>query len=114
MISTQVVLNPSTPTSYLENIMHKVDIILLMSNNPGFKGQTFQDSVYEKARRVRKMIDESGRPIRLEVDGGAGLKNIEQLAACGIDMFVVGRAVFHARLRYGCRGTAGARREGTG
>ena len=91
-----VVLNPSTPTSYLENIMHKVDIILLMSNNPGFKGQTFQDSVYEKARRVRKMIDESGRPIRLEVDGGAGPKNMEQLAACGIDMFVVGRAVFHA------------------
>ena len=91
-----VVLNPSTPTSYLENIMHKVDIILLMSNNPGFKGQTFQDSVYEKARKVRRMIDESGRPIRLEVDGGAGLKNIEQLAACGIDMFVVGRAVFHA------------------
>ena len=91
-----VVLNPSTPTSYLENIMHKVDIILLMSNNPGFKGQVFQDSVYEKARKVRKMIDESGRPIRLEVDGGAGLKNIEQLAACGIDMFVVGRAVFHA------------------
>ena len=91
-----VVLNPSTPTSYLENIMHKVDIILLMSNNPGFKGQTFQDSVYEKARKVRKMIDESGRPIRLEVDGGAGPKNMEQLAACGIDMFVVGRAVFHA------------------
>lgn len=91
-----VVLNPSTPTSYLENIMHKVDIILLMSNNPGFKNQKFQESVYDKARKVRTMIDASGRNIRLEVDGGCGMKNIEQLASCGIDMFVVGRAVFHA------------------
>ena len=91
-----VVLNPSTPTSYLENIMAKVDIILLMSNNPGFKNQKFQEGVYEKAKKVRAMIDASGRDIRLEVDGGAGLKNIEKLASCGIDMFVVGRGVFHA------------------
>ena len=94
MISTQVVLNPSTPTSYLENVMHKVDIILLMSNNPGFKGQVFQDSVYEKARKVRKMIDESGYDIRLEIDGGVSGANIKEVAEAGVDMFVAGSAIF--------------------
>lgn len=91
-----LVLNPSTPTSVLENVMGKVDIILLMSNNPGFKNQKFNDIVYEKAVKVSAMIKESGRKIRLEVDGGCGAKNIEALAQCGVDMFVVGRGVFHA------------------
>ena len=91
-----LVLNPSTPVSYLENVMSKVDIILLMSNNPGFKNQKFNDIVYEKAKRVSRLIKELGRKIRLEVDGGCGTKNIAKLASCGVDMFVVGRGVFHA------------------
>jgi len=91
-----LVLNPATPTTVLENVMDKVDIILLMSINPGFPGEKFNEGVYAKAEKVRAMIDASGRDIRLEIDGGAGVKNIERLASAGIDMFVVGRGVFHA------------------
>ena len=91
-----LVLNPSTPTSVLENVMDKVDIILLMSINPGFKGEKFNEAVYLKAQKVSSMIKESGRKIRLEIDGGANVKNIQKLAECGVDMFVVGRGVFHA------------------
>ena len=91
-----VVLNPGTPTSVLEAVMDKVDIILLMSINPGFKGEKFNEATYDKAERVSQLIKASGRRIRLEIDGGCGVKNIEKLAACGIDMFVVGRGVFHA------------------
>lgn len=91
-----VALNPGTPVSLLEPILGKVDLILLMSINPGFPGESFNDNVYDKARAVRAMIDASDRKIRLQVDGGAGLKNIKQLAEAGIDAFVVGRGVFHA------------------
>lgn len=91
-----LVLNPATPTTVLENVMDKVDIILLMSINPGFPGEKFNEGVYEKAKKCRALIAESGRDIRLQIDGGAGLKNIKQLAEAGIDMFVVGRGVFHA------------------
>ena len=91
-----VVLNPGTPVSILEPILGKVDIVLLMSINPGFPAEAFNENVYGKAKVVSKMIADSGRRIRLQVDGGAGLKNIQQLAECGIDTFVVGRGVFHA------------------
>jgi len=74
--------------------MDKVDIILLMSVNPGFKDQGFQDITYKKAQDIKKKIDQSGRKIRLEVDGRVGNKNIFALAQSGIDMFVVGGSIF--------------------
>ena len=76
--------------------MDKVDIILLMSVNPGFGGQSFIPSTLEKLRQVRKLIDKSGFDIRLEVDGGVKVNNIAQIAAAGADMFVAGSAIFDA------------------
>ncbi|MBA5762734.1 ribulose-phosphate 3-epimerase [Vibrio sp. 404] len=89
-----VVLNPATPLSHLEYIMDKVDMILLMSVNPGFGGQSFIPNTLEKLRAVRKMIDESGRDIRLEIDGGVKAENIREIAEAGADMFVAGSAIF--------------------
>ncbi|PFG55161.1 ribulose-5-phosphate 3-epimerase [Vibrio sp. ES.051] len=89
-----VVLNPATPLTLLEFIMDKVDMILLMSVNPGFGGQSFIPHTLDKLRAVRKMIDESGRDIRLEIDGGVKLDNIRQIAEAGADMFVAGSAIF--------------------
>mmetsp|Transcript_31359 Transcript_31359/g.43657 ORF Transcript_31359/g.43657 Transcript_31359/m.43657 type:complete len:193 (+) Transcript_31359:65-643(+) len=89
-----LVINPGTPLSVLDHVMDKVDIILLMSVNPGFKDQGFQDITYKKARDIKKRIDQSGRKIRLEVDGRVGNKNIFALAQSGIDMFVVGGSIF--------------------
>lgn len=89
-----VVLNPATPLTHLEYIMDKVDMILLMSVNPGFGGQSFIPNTLDKLRAVRKMIDESGRDIRLEIDGGVKVDNIREIAEAGADMFVAGSAIF--------------------
>ncbi|EPM4837403.1 TPA: ribulose-phosphate 3-epimerase [Vibrio parahaemolyticus] len=89
-----VVLNPATPLAHLEFIMDKVDLILLMSVNPGFGGQSFIPNTLDKLRAVRKMIDESGRDIRLEIDGGVKVDNIREIAEAGADMFVAGSAIF--------------------
>ncbi|MBK5074325.1 ribulose-phosphate 3-epimerase [Budviciaceae bacterium CWB-B4] len=90
-----LVFNPATPLSYLDYVMDKLDVILLMSVNPGFGGQSFIPSTYDKLRQVRKMIDDSGFDIRLEVDGGVKVDNIGQIAAAGADMFVAGSAIFN-------------------
>jgi len=90
-----VVLNPATPLSHLEYIIDKVDMILLMSVNPGFGGQSFIPKTLDKLRAVRKMIDDSGRDIRLEIDGGVKVENIREIAEAGADMFVAGSAIFN-------------------
>ncbi|MFP1744036.1 ribulose-phosphate 3-epimerase [Lonsdalea quercina] len=90
-----LVLNPATPLSYLDYVMDKLDIILLMSVNPGFGGQSFIPSTLTKLRQVRKLIDDSGYDIRLEVDGGVKVDNIGEIAAAGADMFVAGSAIFN-------------------
>lgn len=89
-----VVLNPATPLSSLEYIMDKLDLILLMSVNPGFGGQSFIPSTLDKLRSVRQLIEQSGRDIRLEVDGGVKIDNIREIAEAGADMFVAGSAIF--------------------
>ena len=91
-----LVLNPATPVDCLDYVMDKVDIILLMSVNPGFGGQAFIPSTLDKLQVVRKMIDDSGYDIRLEVDGGVGINNIAEIAEAGADMFVAGSAIFGA------------------
>jgi len=90
-----VVLNPATPLSCLDYIMDKVDMILLMSVNPGFGGQSFIPHTLDKLRAVRKLIDESGRNMRLEIDGGGKVDNIREIAEAGADMFVAGSAIFN-------------------
>ncbi|MEZ9230165.1 ribulose-phosphate 3-epimerase [Vibrio amylolyticus] len=90
-----VVLNPATPLSCLDYILDKVDMILLMSVNPGFGGQSFIPHTLDKLRAVRKLIDESGRDIRLEIDGGVKVDNIREIAKAGADMFVAGSAIFN-------------------
>ncbi len=90
-----VVFNPATPLHHLDYIMDKVDMILLMSVNPGFGGQSFIPSTLDKLREVRRRIDESGRDIRLEIDGGVKVDNIAEIAAAGADMFVAGSAIFN-------------------
>lgn len=91
-----LVFNPATPLSYLDYVMDKVDMILLMSVNPGFGGQKFIPYVLDKAREVSKRIKASGRDIRLEIDGGVGPANIREIAEAGVDTFVAGSAVFGA------------------
>ncbi len=91
-----LVFNPATPLHYLDHIMDKLDIILLMSVNPGFGGQQFIPSTLDKIRQVRKRIDASGCAIRLEVDGGIKIDNIAHIAAAGADTFVAGSAIFNA------------------
>ena len=83
-----LVFNPSTPLHYLDYVMDKIDMILLMSVNPGFGGQSFIPSALTKLREVRKRIDESGRNIRLEIDGGVKVDNIREIKAAGADTFV--------------------------
>nr|WP_323806891.1 ribulose-phosphate 3-epimerase [Kangiella geojedonensis] len=90
-----VVLNPATPVSVLEYIIDKVDLVLLMSVNPGFGGQSFIPSTLRKCQQVRQLIDQTGRDIRLEIDGGVKIDNIEEIAACGVDTFVAGSAIFN-------------------
>ncbi|MDD2769995.1 MAG: ribulose-phosphate 3-epimerase [Methylococcus sp.] len=91
-----LVFNPATPLNYLDHVMDKLDMILLMSVNPGFGGQSFIPYVLDKIRECRRRIDTSGRNIRLEIDGGVNAKNIREIAAAGCDTFVAGSAVFGA------------------
>lgn len=90
-----LVFNPGMPLDVLDWVIDKVDIVLLMSVNPGFGGQSFIDSTYRKIEAVRKLIDSTGRDIRLEVDGGIKTDNIAQVAAAGADTFVAGSAIFN-------------------
>ncbi|MFT5721562.1 MAG: ribulose-phosphate 3-epimerase [Motiliproteus sp.] len=89
-----LVFNPATPLHCLEHVLDKIDIILLMSVNPGFGGQSFIPSTLVKLKQARQLILASGRDIRLEVDGGVGVGNIAEIAAAGADMFVSGSAIF--------------------
>lgn len=91
-----LVFNPATPIDCLEYVMDKLDVILLMSVNPGFGGQKFIPSTLNKLQQVRKLIDASGHSIRLEVDGGVSVENIKEIADAGADMFVAGSAIFNS------------------
>ena len=91
-----IVLNPATPLSYLEHCLNNLDMVLLMSVNPGFPGQKFIDETYKKISLVRELIDKSGNDIRLEVDGGVNLDNIVRVAKAGADTFVAGSAIFNS------------------
>ena len=89
-----LVFNPATPLTWLEHVLHKVDMVLLMSVNPGFGGQDFIESTLDKIAAARRLIDDSGLDVRLEVDGGIKQDNIGQIAQAGADTFVAGSAVF--------------------
>jgi len=89
-----LVFNPATPLDVLEWVIDKVDVVLLMSVNPGFGGQSFIDSALRKAEAARRLIDRTGRDVRLEVDGGIKVDNIRRVAAAGADTFVAGSAIF--------------------
>ncbi|RVU40382.1 ribulose-phosphate 3-epimerase [Rheinheimera riviphila] len=89
-----LVFNPATPLSYLDYVLDKVDVVLLMSVNPGFGGQSFIPATLDKLATARQIIDRSGRAIRLEVDGGVKVENIAEIASAGADMFVAGSAIF--------------------
>ena len=89
-----LVFNPATPLSHLDHVMDKLDLVLIMSVNPGFGGQSFIPAALDKLRVARKLIDASGRDIRLEVDGGVKVDNIGALAAAGADTFVAGSEIF--------------------
>jgi ribulose-phosphate 3-epimerase len=92
-----LVLNPATPVNWLDHVIEKIDMVLLMSVNPGFGGQSFIPSALPKIAKVRELIDRSGRDIRLEVDGGVKVDNIAAVAAAGADTFVAGSAIFGAK-----------------
>ena len=89
-----LVFNPATPLSVLEHVLDKIDMVLIMSVNPGFGGQKFIESALDKLREARALIDASGREIRLEIDGGVKVENIGEIAAAGADTFVAGSAIF--------------------
>ena len=91
-----LVFNPATPLDYLTYVLDKVDMVLLMSVNPGFGGQSFIPSALDKLREARRIIDESGRDIRLEIDGGVKVNNIREIKEAGADTFVAGSAIFGA------------------
>ena len=91
-----LVLNPATPVHWLDHVLDKLDLILLMSVNPGFGGQSFIPETLNKLKWVREKIDASGRDIRLEVDGGVKVDNIADIAAAGADAFVAGSAIFNS------------------
>ena len=93
---TGLVFNPTTPLHYLDYVMDKLDMILIMSINPGFGGQTFIPGTLDKLKEVRQRIDKSGYDIRLEIDGGVKVDNIAEIAAAGADTFVAGSAIFGA------------------
>jgi len=92
-----LVFNPATPLQLMDHVMDKLDMILLMSVNPGFGGQKFIPHTLEKIKTARAKIEASGLPLRLEVDGGVGLNNLAEIAAAGSDTFVAGSAIFGAR-----------------
>lgn len=89
-----LVFNPATPLHYLDHVMDKLDLILIMSVNPGFGGQKFIPEALNKLRTVRRRIEESGRDIRLEIDGGVKVDNIAEIARAGADTFVAGSAIY--------------------
>jgi len=89
-----LVFNPATPLTWLEYVLDKVDMVLIMSVNPGFGGQKFIPSALDKLRQARKIIEDSGHDIRLEIDGGVKVDNIGEIAAAGADTFVAGSAIF--------------------
>ena len=89
-----LVFNPATSLSYLDYVLDKLDLVLIMSVNPGFGGQSFIATALDKLRRAREIIDRSGRAIRLEIDGGVKVENIAQIAQAGADTFVAGSAIF--------------------
>ena len=91
-----LVFNPATPLHYLDHVLDKLDLILIMSVNPGFGGQAFIPEALNKLRDVRKRIDESGRSIMLEIDGGVKVDNIAEIARAGADTFVAGSAIYGA------------------
>jgi len=91
-----LVFNPATPLDWLAHVMQRIDMILIMSVNPGFGGQSFIPAALDKLTCARKLIDESGRNIRLEIDGGVKIKNIRQIAEAGADTFVAGSAIFNS------------------
>jgi len=91
-----LVFNPATPLNWLDHVLDKLDLVLIMSVNPGFGGQKFIPEALAKLREVRRRIDESGRAIRLEIDGGVSATNIGEIAAAGADTFVAGSAIFGA------------------
>jgi len=93
-VQAGLVFNPAMPIDVLEWVIDKIDVVLLMSVNPGFGGQSFIDSSLRKAEKVRKIIDASGRDIRLEIDGGVKVDNIRRVADAGVDTFVAGSAIF--------------------
>ncbi|HIE77779.1 MAG TPA: ribulose-phosphate 3-epimerase [Candidatus Thioglobus sp.] len=90
-----LVFNPATSLSYLDHVLDNLDMVLLMSVNPGFGGQSFIPSSLDKLRIVRKMIDDRGLDVRLEIDGGVKIDNIQKIAAAGADTFVAGSAIFN-------------------
>lgn len=92
-----LVFNPATPLDYLDYTLDKIDMVLIMSVNPGFGGQKFIPSALQKLAEVRRRIDASGRAVRLEIDGGVKLDNIKAIAAAGADTFVAGSAVFGSK-----------------
>ena len=89
-----LVFNPATPLEYLDHVMDKIDMVLLMSVNPGFGGQKFEDITYNRVKKLRKMIDEQGLDTLIEIDGGVTNKNIEKLVDAGANVFVAGSHVF--------------------
>ena len=91
-----LVFNPATPLHYLDHVVDQLDLVLIMSVNPGFGGQSFIPGALDKLREVRRRIDASGRDIRLEIDGGVKADNIGEIAAAGADTFVAGSAIFNA------------------
>ncbi|HLW75009.1 MAG TPA: ribulose-phosphate 3-epimerase [Gammaproteobacteria bacterium] len=92
-----LVFNPATPLSHLKHVIEKVDMVLIMSVNPGFAGQSFIRSSLDKLKEARELIQKSGRKIRLEIDGGVKAENIREIAAAGADTFVAGSAIFSAK-----------------
>jgi ribulose-phosphate 3-epimerase len=106
-----LVFNPATPLDVLEHVMDKIDMVLIMSVNPGFGGQSFIPGALDKLRAARGLIDASGRDIRLEIDGGVKVDNIADIAAAGADTFVAGSAIFGTD---DYRATIGAMREAIG
>jgi ribulose-phosphate 3-epimerase len=91
-----LVFNPATPLDWLDHTLSKLDLVLIMSVNPGFGGQKFIPGALDKLRAVRKLIDATGKPIRLEIDGGVKVDNIAEIARAGADTFVAGSAIFGA------------------
>ncbi len=91
-----LVFNPATPLNYLDHVLDKIDLVLIMSVNPGFGGQKFIPEALQKLKAVRRLIDESGRNILLEIDGGVKVDNIAEIARAGADTFVAGSAIYGA------------------